>query len=170
MTQEIISSLPLNRLVIIGIGLIGGSLAKAARHVGAAKTVIGVGRNEFNLKRAVELGVIDSYALDPKDAVVDADLVVIATPVLSIEKVLRQIADVLGGQTVVTDAGSAKGIVVEALKQVFKTVPDNFVPGHPIAGSEKSGIDAVDAALYQRHKVILTPLPNTSAHALAMVQ
>lgn len=170
MTQEIISSLPLNRLVIIGIGLIGGSLAKAARHVGAAKTVIGVGRNEFNLKRAVELGVIDSYALDPKDAVVDADLVVIATPVLSIEKVLRQIADVLGEQTVVTDAGSAKGIVVEALQQVFKTVPDNFVPGHPIAGSEKSGIDAVDAALYQRHKVILTPLPNTSAHALAMVQ
>lgn len=168
-TEQNSSLLPLDRVVVIGVGLIGGSLAKAAKIAGAAKWVTGVGRNEDNLKRAVQLGVIDDYRLDPAAAVKGADMVVIATPVLSIRRVLTQIHEALDKQTIVTDAGSAKGIVVEAVKEVMGEVPDNFVPGHPIAGSEKSGIDAVDETLYQQHKVILTPLPNTAKPALKAV-
>lgn len=170
MTQNFSSLLPINRLVVIGVGLIGGSLAQAARKAGVVKKVVGVGRNEVNLKRAVELGVIDEYTLNPAAAVKNADLVFIATPVLGIESVLNQIREALEARTIVTDAGSAKGIVVDALKRVFEEVPDNFVPGHPIAGSEKSGINAVDEMLYQQHKVILTPLPNTEPRALETVR
>ena len=95
---------------------------------------------------------------------------VIATPVLSIEKVLSQLQGSLEKQTIITDAGSAKGIVVEALTKVFGEPPENFVPGHPIAGSEQSGIDAVDETLYRQHMVILTPLSNTRAQATETVR
>ncbi len=159
----------IDKMVVIGVGLIGGSLAKVLRTVGAVTHMVGVGRNEQNLKRAVALGVIDSYSLDAAEAVRGADLVLIATPVLGIEQVLLSIKDSLDSRTIVTDAGSAKGIVVKAARKVFGEIPANMVPGHPIAGSEKSGIDAVDENLYQQHMVILTPLPETSPDALATV-
>jgi len=170
MQNKSIKQRPLGRLVVIGVGLIGGSLAKAAKTAGVVQEVVGVARNEENLKRALQRGVIDRYELEIMAALPGADVVVIATPVLSIEKILRQLRGNLEAQTVVTDAGSAKGIVVEALNKVFGTPPENFVPGHPIAGSEQSGIDAVDEQLYQQHRVILTPLPNTLASATEIVR
>ena len=167
--KEILNSLTINKMVVIGVGLIGGSLAKVLRTKGMVKQLVGVGRNEQNLKRAVAMGVIDSYSLDAAEAVQGADLVLISTPVLGIEKVLVSIKDSLSPDTIITDAGSAKGIVVAAAKKVFGSVPAKFVPGHPIAGSEKSGIEAADEGLYQQHMVILTPLPETDRGALDTV-
>jgi len=163
-------NLPLvKRAVVIGVGLIGGSLSKALREAGAIETIVGVGLTEHSLVRAVQLGVIDEYSLDAVSAVADADLVIIATPVLSTEKVLEQIKDALPSKAVITDVGSAKGIVVEACQHIFGGVPARFVLGHPIAGSEKSGVDAAKIDLYRNHSVILTPLPDTDADALALV-
>ncbi len=163
-------NLPLvKRAVVIGVGLIGGSLSKALREAGAIETIVGVGLTEHSLVRAVQLGVIDEYSLDAVSAVADADLVIIATPVLSTERVLEQIKDALPAKAVITDVGSAKGIVVEACQHIFGGVPARFVLGHPIAGSEKSGVDAAKIDLYRNHSVILTPLPDTDADALALV-
>ncbi|EGG99220.1 Cyclohexadienyl dehydrogenase / 5-Enolpyruvylshikimate-3-phosphate synthase [gamma proteobacterium IMCC2047] len=163
-------NLPLvKRAVVIGVGLIGGSLSKALREAGAIETIVGVGLTEHSLVRAVQLGVIDEYSLDAVSAVADADLVIIATPVLSTEKVLEQIKDALPAKAIITDVGSAKGIVVEACQHIFGGVPARFVLGHPIAGSEKSGVDAAKIDLYRNHSVILTPLPDTDADALALV-
>lgn len=163
--------LPLvKRAVVIGVGLIGGSLSKALREAGAVEALVGVGLTERSLKRAVQLGVIDEYSLDTVAAVADADLVIIATPVLSIEAVLAEIQQAIPERAVITDVGSAKGIVVEACHRVFGHVPQRFVLGHPIAGSEKSGVDAAKIDLYRNHSVILTPLPDTDPEALALVQ
>lgn len=159
-----------DRLVVIGVGLIGGSLAKALRNAGAVAEVVGVGRREKPLQRAVELGIIDRYSLDAAEAVKDADVVVVAVPVLSVESMLARIKDTLNASTIVTDVGSAKGIVIEALQALYQEVPRNFVPGHPIAGSEQSGVEAVNETLYQQHNVILTPQKNTDAQALAIVR
>jgi cyclohexadieny/prephenate dehydrogenase / 3-phosphoshikimate 1-carboxyvinyltransferase len=156
--------------VVIGVGLIGGSLAKALREAGAVGTLIGVGRDEKSLKHAMQLGVIDEYCLDAATAVAMADLIVLATPVLSTEKVLAEIKDAIPAQAVITDVGSAKGIVVESCCKVFGKVPPRFVLGHPIAGSEKSGVQAAKADLYRHHSVILTPLEDTNAEALSLVQ
>jgi len=164
-------NLPLvKRAVVIGVGLIGGSLSKALREAGAIETIVGVGLTEHSLVRAVQLGVIDEYSLDAVAAVADADLVIIATPVLSTEKVLAEIKDAVPASAVITDVGSAKGIVVEACQRIFGKVPSRFVLGHPIAGSEKSGVDAAKIDLYRNHSVILTPLEDTDAEALALVR
>jgi len=164
-------SLPLvRRAVVIGVGLIGGSLSKALREAGAVEIIVGVGLTEHSLARAVQLGVIDEYSLDAVAAVANADLVIIATPVLSIERVLAEIKDAVPAKAVITDVGSAKGIVVEACERIFGKVPPRFVLGHPIAGSEKSGVDAAKIDLYCNHSVILTPLEDTDAEALALVR
>jgi len=157
-------------LVVIGVGLIGGSLAKNLKASNLVKHIVGVGRNEQSLKRAIELNVIDAYNLDMADAVKQADLVVISTPVLSTLAVLKKIKDTLPGHAVVTDVGSAKAIVVDAIETVFGYVPTNFVLGHPIAGSERSGVDAAQLDLFKKHNVILTPLSDTDARALEMVR
>lgn len=158
-----------NRAVIIGVGLIGGSLARALRLAKGAGQIVGVGRKESTLKRAVELGVIDSYSLDAADAVRSADLVVIAVPVLATAAILRLIKDTLPATAILTDVGSAKGLVVKEVKEIFGYIPTNFVPGHPIAGSEKSGVEAINPDLYRQHKVILTPLQETDPNAVAKV-
>ncbi len=165
------SKLPLvKRAVVIGVGLIGGSLSKALREAGAVETIVGVGLTEHSLMRAVQLGVIDEYNLDAVAAVADADLIIIATPVLSTETVLAEIKDAVPATAVITDVGSAKGIVVKACERVFGKVPPRFVLGHPIAGSEKSGVDAAKIDLYRNHSVILTPLDDTDSEALALVR
>lgn len=159
----------INRLAIIGVGLIGGSLARAARRAGVCRVIVGGGRDEAQLRRAVELGVIDRYDMDIAVAVRDADMVVVAVPLGAMEAVLRRIAGQVRPDTVITDAGSAKGSVVAAARAAFGEVPPGFVPGHPIAGTEKSGVEASFAELFEGRRVILTPLPNTSAQALAAV-
>ena len=160
----------IERLCIIGVGLIGGSLARALRDAGACQEVVGAGRSVGNLQIAVDLGVIDHYETDLGQAVSGADMVVVCVPLGAMEGVFNAIKGQLSGQVVLTDVGSAKGNVIEAAQRAFGSVPDFFVPGHPIAGTEQSGVEASFPGLYNNRRVILTPLPNTSAHATGRVR
>jgi prephenate dehydrogenase len=160
----------IQRLCVIGVGLMGGSLARALREKGAVGEVVGAGRNEDNLRAAVRLGVVDRYDTDPARAVAGADVVVVAVPLGAIEPVLRAIVPHLSPGAVVTDVGSAKGSVVADVERIYGYIPPNFVPGHPIAGTEKSGVEASFATLFQRRRVILTPLAETAAAAHHLVR
>jgi prephenate dehydrogenase len=159
----------INNLTIIGVGLIGGSFARAIRAAGQVESICGCGRQLENLEKARALGIIDSYSQDIKQAVKDADLIFIATPVGSFKHILEQIKDAVKDGAIITDGGSTKGSVINMAEQVFGQVPVNFVPGHPIAGTENSGVEASFATLYQNHRVILTPLADTNPEALAIV-
>ncbi len=165
MTQPLI-----RRLSIIGVGLIGGSLARALREAGEVGEIVGGGRGEDNLRAAVRLGVIDRYTTDLTQAVAGADVVMIAVPLGAIEAVLRVIAPHLAADAVLTDAGSAKGSVVADVEHVYGYIPACFVPGHPIAGTEQSGVEASFATLFQCRRVILTPLAETSAAAHQLIR
>jgi prephenate dehydrogenase len=160
----------IERLAIIGVGLIGGSLALALREAGMVKEVVGCGRSEENLLKAQGLGIIDHYTHDAGEAVQGADLVLLAVPLGATREPLAAIRDHLQPHTVVTDAGSVKGSVIEDLRKVYGEVPAFFVPGHPIAGTERSGAGAAFAALYRNRRVILTPLKETDAEALSRVE
>ena len=156
------------KMAVIGVGLIGGSLARILREKGAVGEVVGIGRGEANLKRGVELGVLDSYSTDPKQGVVGADLVFVATPVCTIAKVVAEIAPYLAPGCIVTDGGSVKESVVAACEPLM---PEGtyFVGGHPIAGTEHSGVEASFSTLYLGRRCIVTPTPATDPAALAKV-
>ena len=160
----------ISRLAIIGVGLIGGSLARALRQAGAVAEIVGAGRDAAHLQRAQALGVIDRYETDMGQAVRGADVVLLAVPVGAMEAVMRAIAPALDADVVLTDAGSTKGSVIEAARRVFGELPSGFVPGHPIAGTENSGVEASFAELYRGRRVILTPTPNSSPEAVARVR
>ncbi len=158
-----------NKLCIIGVGLIGGSIAKAARHQQLAKTIVGLGRESGrkNLEKAKQLGVIDAFYFEPEAALKNADCVIIATPVGAFEAILIALKPYWSDNTIYSDAGSTKGSVIDALKTVFKQIPPNFVPAHPIAGAEKSGVEAALTDLYQNKRLILTPVAETDEKATA---
>ena len=158
----------IDHLSIIGVGLIGGSLARALRKAKLVNRVTGCNRNEDTLKKAIELDVIDDYSLDINEAVAGADVVVIGTPLSTTEKILPQIVASLKPNAVLTDVGSAKGSVVSTAQKVMGDKFSRFVPGHPIAGTEQSGVEASFAELFIDHRVILTPLDvtDTAAHKL----
>jgi prephenate dehydrogenase len=160
----------IQRLTVIGVGLIGGSLARALRRAGFVGEVVGCGRSLDNLHRAIELGVIDRYHQDPAQAVAGADLVFIAVPLGAMAETFAAIRDHLTPDAILTDGGSVKGSVVADARQVFGQLPKLFVPGHPIAGTEQSGVGASFAELYRNRRVILTPLPETDPAATAQVQ
>jgi prephenate dehydrogenase len=160
----------IERLCIIGVGLIGGSLARALRVAGFCQQVVGAGRSAENLQKAVELGVIDSYTTDLAQAVRGADMVLVAVPLGAMQSVFSAIHGQLADGAVVTDAGSAKGSVLDDVQQVFGEVPGFFVPGHPIAGTEQSGVEASFADLYRGRRVILTPVESTDARAVNRVR
>jgi prephenate dehydrogenase len=161
----------LERLAIFGVGLIGGSFAAALKQAGAVQHVVGVGRSRANLERALELRVLDAVADDPRSAVRDADLVLIAVPVEQTERVLSEIAPHVPASCVITDAGSTKQDVIGAARRALgSTLVRRFVPGHPVAGAERSGVEAASAALYRDRLVVLTPTPDTDAAAIACVQ
>ena len=160
----------IERLCVIGVGLIGGSLARALRDAGFCRQVVGAGRNPRNLQTAVDLGVIDRYETDLVMAVAGADMVLVAVPLGAMDAVFSAIKGHLAEDAVVTDAGSAKGSVIEAVTQAFNGLPSSFVPGHPIAGTEQSGVEASFAGLYKDRRVILTPLPETDSHAIDRVR
>jgi prephenate dehydrogenase len=160
----------IRRLCIIGVGLIGGSLARALRAAEACAEVVGCSRNVGHLQQAVDLGVIDRFETNIGLAVTGADMVVVAVPLGATETVLRGMIGHLADDAVITDVGSAKGSVVESARSVFGKVPSALVPGHPIAGTEKSGVGASFAELFHNRLVILTPLPETSASALELVR
>lgn len=159
----------IERLCVIGVGLMGASIAKAARAMGLCRQIIGLDEDRENLLKAKALGVIDGAAETIQEAVKGADFVVIATPVGSIRPILAALRPVWSQDAIYTDVGSTKAYVVEAAKAIFGRIPPNLVPGHPIAGAEKSGVEAACADLYQGRRVILTPLPNTSKRALQKV-
>lgn len=158
------------RLCVIGVGLIGGSLALALRRAGVVDEIVGCGRSQANLRRAVELGVVDRYQTNPAIAIAGADVVVLGVPLGNVRAVLMTIRDVLDPRTIVTDVGSAKHCVIEDVEATFGCMPARFVPGHPVAGTEKSGVDAASAGLFQNRRTILTPLAQTDPSAVSCVR
>ena len=161
----------IKHVAILGVGLIGGSLARALKRDRFCGTICGYGRNRATLQEAVDLGVIDSCSVDPARAVAGAGLVVLATPLATVEGLCRGIKPGLVTDAVITDVGSAKGSVVKAARAGLGAEHfANFVPGHPIAGTEKSGVDHSFPQLFDDRLVILTPLPETSIRALELVQ
>lgn len=157
-----------NRVLVVGLGLIGGSLAWALRLSGLAR-LTGYDTDFDVAQKAQQTGVIDQIAADLPNAVANADIVILAVPVKAIEQVIRFIAPYLCNHTVLTDVGSVKGNVITAARQVFGQLPRGFVPGHPIAGSERSGIEAANAKLFIDHKVILTPVAESDPQAVAQL-
>jgi len=156
-------------LAVVGVGLIGGSFAAALRQAGQVGKVLGVGRNTQSLERAVTLGLIDE-AVTAEAAAAQADLIMLATPVGGLTNVLSQMRPHLSPGAVLTDGGSTKAEVVEAARAALGDRIGQFVPGHPIAGAERTGPEAADAGLYRGRTVILTPVPENGAAALALVR
>lgn len=159
----------IDKLCIIGVGLIGGSLARALRAVKGARSIVGYSRNPAHLRRAMELGVIDRHAATLADAVRDADVVVLAVPVGAMSALMKEIAPLLAPRALITDVGSVKGTVVDAARDALGKRFPTFVPGHPIAGTEQSGVEAAFAELYQGQRVVLTPEADTDADAVKRV-
>lgn len=161
-------SLIIDRLAIIGVGLIGGSLARALREVGAVKSVVGIGRSRANLEEALSLGICDEITQDATSGVRGAQVVFISVPVCSIPSVVAEIAPFLSPGCIVTDGGSVKTeIVLEC--EALMPPGCHFVGGHPIAGTEHSGAAASFATLYRGKRCILTPTEHTDADALDLV-
>jgi prephenate dehydrogenase len=156
----------IDKLVICGVGLIGGSFALALRQAGAVGRVVGIGRSPASLEHARDLGIIDDIAADWQDALHDADLALLAVPVGQIDTVMAAMAPHLGAHTLVSDVGSTKGDVITADYRHLDAHLAHVVPAHPIAGTEKSGADAACADLYRGRRVVLTPLPENAAAAV----
>lgn len=164
---------PIRRLVVVGVGLIGGSCALALKAAGAVGEVVGVGRTRANLDEALSRGILDrahTLAEGWTAELADADVVLVATPVGEIAPLLATIARHAGPACVVTDAGSTKEDVVEAARAAFGSRLARFVPAHPIAGTEHSGAAAAFATLFRDRTTVLTPLPETDPHAADVVR
>ncbi|MBT8447464.1 MAG: prephenate dehydrogenase/arogenate dehydrogenase family protein [Gammaproteobacteria bacterium] len=159
-----------NRLALIGIGLIGSSLARAVKRNRAARELIAFDSDADAAARAVELGIVDTVSSTVEGAVRDADLVVIAVRSGAVPAVLPRLAAALHPDAVVTDVSSVKGPIVAAARDALGPAFPAFVPGHPIAGTEHSGVEAGFAELFDNHRVVLTPLDDTRASALARVR
>jgi prephenate dehydrogenase len=162
----------LSKIVVVGVGLIGGSFALALKRAGAVTTVVGVGRGRANLDAALKLGVVDrAHTLEEswRDEMGDADLVMLATPVGQMPALFTVIAPHLGAATVVTDAGSTKQDVIAAARTNLAAALPRFVPGHPIAGTEHSGAAAAFESLFRDKNVLLTPLRETLPSAIERV-
>lgn len=159
----------IERLCVIGVGLIGGSVARAARERKLCREIIAVDSNSDNLRSALDSGTINQgFSRVDRDAS-SADLVILCVPVGETRTVLQQLNPFWSDARIYTDTGSTKLNVIEAANEVFGGMPENLVPGHPIAGSERSGFDAADAALFSDKRVILTPLDSTCKRAYQQV-
>jgi prephenate dehydrogenase len=158
-----------DKVVIVGVGLIGGSFALALKEAKAARTIVGVGRSEQVMARALELGIVDAVAQSPQEAMRAADLVLIAAPVAQTGPILASLLPYLEPHTIVTDAGSTKSDVVAAARAVLGERIAQFVPGHPIAGRESNGPDAAIAGLYRGKKTVITALPENPAESVERV-
>lgn len=160
----------IKRLAIIGVGLIGGSLALALKKAGKVGEVVGYSRTKSVREQALSLGIIDRSADNIADAVKDADIIFLAVPMGAMSSVLSDVLPHINTDTIITDSGSAKAQVVEQARQVLADKFCQFVPGHPIAGTEKSGPSAAFAELYQDHRVVLTPVAETNTDALEKIR
>ncbi len=162
----------IDKLVVVGVGLIGGSFALAQKAAGCTGSVVGVGRGRLNLEEAVNLGIIDRFvplAGDWTSELAASDFVLVAAPVAHYASLFRAMAPHLGPHTIVTDAGSTKQDVIAAAREALGAALPRFVPGHPIAGTEHSGAAAAFSTLYAERTVVLTPLPETDPLAVATV-
>ncbi|MFT7413929.1 MAG: prephenate dehydrogenase [Methylophagaceae bacterium] len=160
----------INRLAIIGVGLIGGSLSLALKKAGQVGEVVGYSRTESVRQQALNLGVIDRAANSIADAVKDADMIFLAVPLGAMASVLAELALYINDDSIITDGGSAKTQVVAAARAALGTRFSQFVAGHPIAGTEKSGPSAAFETLYNDHRVVLTPVAETNSESLAKVR
>jgi prephenate dehydrogenase len=182
---SILEDFRIGKLVVVGVGLIGGSLAAALKRENIVDRVVGVGRSRANVERALSLGVIDAAADDVAAAASDADIVLVAVPVGQTAGVIEQLRGALDNGAVVTDAGSTKRDFVMLARALLGGAPakdgvghnafgtdvlGNIVPGHPIAGAERTGVDAASAALFVGKRVVLTPTPETNNAAVDMVE
>lgn len=159
----------LDKVTVIGLGLIGGSFAKAIKERGLSQQVVGFDTSAGTCQIAIQNQVIDYSTTSLIEACQNADLIVLAIPILAVEKLLPQLAELDLGKAVITDVGSVKGNIVNAVRLAMPDQLSIFVPGHPIAGSERSGIEAANSELFVNHKVILTPNDQTSLTALQLV-
>ena len=165
----------MKKIVIFGVGLIGGSVALALKKAQFVTHIVGVGRSEKSLNEALKLGVIDAICMADETqttlhaALEDADVVFIAAPVAQTAGILQSIKPHLNHQTIITDAGSTKGDVLACAKTILGAQFSQFVGGHPIAGAEKSGVSAAKSDLFIGKNVVLTPTPETNRDALASV-
>ena len=160
----------LKRVALVGVGLIGGSFASALRRAGGVTTIVGVDRDVQALERAAALGVIDTAAESVSEATQGADLVVVAVPVRSIGPVLHDVALALEPTATVTDVGSTKTEVVQVAREELRAHFPRFVPGHPIAGREASGVDAATPELFKGARIVLTPTLETAPDAVDLVR
>lgn len=157
------------RICLVGVGLIAGSLGLALKRAGAVEHIVGLGRDAGRLALAQSLGAIDACTTDPGVALADSDLIVLGVPLGATAGVLEALRPHLHDRHVITDVGSAKGCVIDDARAVLGQMPAGFVPGHPIAGTEHSGVEAAFASLFEGRRVILTPLAGTHDRAVAVV-
>jgi len=159
-----------NRVAILGLGLIGGSWALALKRAGAVSEIVAWGRDQQRLDKAVEMGVIDSATTDMASAVAGADVVVIATPLGTMAAVFDQLVPVLPANAVITDVGSAKTRLIELARARLGKQFSRFVPAHPVAGAEHSGFEAATESLFDKRRVVLTPVSETDDAALQLIK
>ena len=160
----------INKITIIGVGLIGGSLAKAIKENNLAKVVFGFGRDLNRLEKAQKANVIDQFSTNLKDAINDSDIVIIATPVGSFKEILIEIKPFLTSKIVISDVGSTKTNIASIVSQTLGDYSNYFIPAHPIAGKEKSGFEASEANLFNNRKVIITPLETSRPDSISLIQ
>lgn len=160
----------INKITIIGVGLIGGSLAKALKEKNLAKTVFGYGRDRSRLDDAKKSNIIDDYSTQIEEAVNHADIIVIATPVGTFRNIFSEVKPLITDNVTISDVGSTKTNIVDIAKEILGDKSQCFVPAHPIAGKEKSGFEASDGNLYIGKKVIITPIEDNSSESIQVIE
>ena len=160
----------INKITIVGVGLIGGSLAKALKEKNLAKTVFGYGRDRSRLEEAKKHNIIDDYSTQIEEAVNHADIIVIATPVGTFRNIFSEVKPLIVDDVIISDVGSTKTNIVDIAKEILGDKSQCFVPAHPIAGKEKSGFEASDGNLYNGKKVIITPIEDNSSESIQVIE
>ena len=160
----------INKITIVGVGLIGGSLAKALKEKNLAKTVFGYGRDRSRLEEAKKHNIIDDYSTQIEKAVNHADIIVIATPVGTFRNIFSEVKPLIVDDVIISDVGSTKTNIVDIAKEILGDKSQCFVPAHPIAGKEKSGFEASDGNLYIGKKVIITPIEDNSSESIQVIE
>ena len=159
----------INKITIIGVGLIGGSLALALKERNLAKVVFGYGRDQSRLEEAQKSNIIDAFSTNIKEAVDEANIVVIATPVGTFKDIIGQIEPLISSNVIITDVGSTKSDIVNIVNDVLRDKSSCFIPAHPIAGKERSGFEVSDSKLYDGKKVIITPQETNSPESIDVI-
>ena len=159
----------INKITIIGVGLIGGSLALALKERNLAKVVFGYGRDQSRLEEAQKSNIIDAFSTNIKEAIDEANIVVIATPVGTFKDILHQIEPLISSNVIITDVGSTKSDIVNIVNDVLRDKSSYFIPAHPIAGKERSGFEVSDSKLYDGKKVIITPQETNSPESIDVI-